>query len=739
MGFLNPILLWGSLGVLVPILIHLLNRYRHKEVDWGAMELLRRALVVRSRQIRVEDILILLLRCLAVLLIALAMSRPTLTTGGAKWFGSQNQVGAVIGLDASFSMAHRPGVNTRFERAVERVREVLKTLDTGSPVSFVLLGNHPRILQRNVGYDPAKMEKILRDLAPLPERVNLELCTEELGALVNEIRAPVRECYFVTDAQVTTWEDPSEKAKVAIQQLGTAGRVFFLPTGTDGAENVGLTRFGLASGSLRKGAMARCIAEVRNFGKRPQEKVTVTLYQDNAPVYQRVIDRLDGEKAESIPLFTRFERSGNIKLIAKIGPDPLLMDNARYLTAAIREQVRVLLVDGDPSDKPYQSETDFIRTALAPKVGGPVRSSMAVRTIPYHTLSGERLTDYHVVILANVPNIGKGTEATLHAYVAQGGGLMVFLGPKILPTSYNAQFQYAGSPILPGEILARVEEKDKNWPLEPAVTGHPITEPLEGLPKALMNEARFQQFFRIKLADSARPILALAGAGKDAILLAEREIDRGKVLLFTSTASRKWTAFPGHPLFPILLHQAVSYLTRQVHERPFTVGDPMLLPLPATTTQMTALFRDPDGKESPIQVTEREGQKYLKFEEAVLPGFYDIKYAADAPPIVVAVNVNPVESDVRVLSAEALASALKGLPVRTVPWGEELGEIIQQTRVGRELWRYFMLAALAVLALEAFLANRFTRRISPGGTREERPDAREAILSAPQGNRESAS
>ncbi len=738
MGFLNPILLWGSLGIIVPILIHLLNRYRHKEVDWGAMDLLRRALVVRSRQIRVEDILILLLRCLAVLLIALAMSRPTLTAAGAKWFGRQAQVGAVIALDSSFSMAHRPGINTRFDRAVERVREILKTFDTGSPVSFVLLGNRPRILQRNVGYDPAKIEKILHDLTPLPERVNLELCTEELGPLVNEIKAPVRECYLITDAQTTTWDDPSEKVRAALKQLGTMGRLFFLPTGTDGAENLGITRFALASGSLRKGAMARCIVEVRNFGKLPQEKVTVTLYQDNLPVYQRVLDRLAGEKAESIPLFTRFERAGNIKLVAKIGPDPLLVDNARYLTAAIREQVRVLLVDGDPSDKPYQGETDFIKTALAPKAVGAARSSIAVRTIPYHTLSGERLTDYHVVILANVPDIGKGTEATLHAYVAQGGGLMVFLGPKVMPVLYNARFQVGGKPILPGELLARVEEKGKSWPLEPAVTGHPITEPLEGLPKELMREARFQQFIRLRepLYPGGRTILKLGG--ENAPLLAEREIDRGKVLLFTSTASPKWTPFAAHPLFPILLHQAVAYLTRQAHERPFTVGDPMLLPLPATTTLASVLVRDPEGKENPIQVTEQGGQKLLEFTGDLLPGFYDIKYAADAPPIVAAVNVDPAESDVRVLSPEALATALKGLPVHTVPWGEELGVLIQQTRVGRELWRYFMLAALAVLALEAFLANRFTRRISPGG-REARPDAREAILSATPAGRETAS
>ena len=37
-------MLVGLSGVGIPILIHLLNRYRHRELDWAAMELLRRAL-----------------------------------------------------------------------------------------------------------------------------------------------------------------------------------------------------------------------------------------------------------------------------------------------------------------------------------------------------------------------------------------------------------------------------------------------------------------------------------------------------------------------------------------------------------------------------------------------------------------------------------------------------------------------------------------------------------------------
>ena len=72
MSSLNPFTIWATLaaiGVAVPIIIHLLYRKNRKETDWAAMELLRRALVVRSGQIKLEDFIILLLRCLTLSLI----------------------------------------------------------------------------------------------------------------------------------------------------------------------------------------------------------------------------------------------------------------------------------------------------------------------------------------------------------------------------------------------------------------------------------------------------------------------------------------------------------------------------------------------------------------------------------------------------------------------------------------------------------------------------------------------
>ena len=72
MSFLAPALLFGALGISLPILAHLLSRHKVQRTPWAAMQFLDRSVRVRSRQIRLRDLLLLCLRCLAVLFLVAA-------------------------------------------------------------------------------------------------------------------------------------------------------------------------------------------------------------------------------------------------------------------------------------------------------------------------------------------------------------------------------------------------------------------------------------------------------------------------------------------------------------------------------------------------------------------------------------------------------------------------------------------------------------------------------------------
>ena len=75
-GFGSPLMLWGLAAGAIPIVIHLLHRRRFQTVPWAAMRFLLAATKKQSRRIKLEQLLLLLIRTLIILLVALALSRP---------------------------------------------------------------------------------------------------------------------------------------------------------------------------------------------------------------------------------------------------------------------------------------------------------------------------------------------------------------------------------------------------------------------------------------------------------------------------------------------------------------------------------------------------------------------------------------------------------------------------------------------------------------------------------------
>src|SRR5947209_19045510 len=126
MSFLNPTLaLLGVLSVAVPIVIHLLNKRKFERVTWAAMRFLQNSVEQNQRRIKMEDILLLILRCVIVFLLGMALARPTLGCSAARAVVGNQGVTAVIVLDNSYSMSATDGVKSRFEQAKMAADQVI--------------------------------------------------------------------------------------------------------------------------------------------------------------------------------------------------------------------------------------------------------------------------------------------------------------------------------------------------------------------------------------------------------------------------------------------------------------------------------------------------------------------------------------------------------------------------------------------------------------------------------------
>ena len=116
MSLLNPLLAIGAIAFLVPLLIHIFNRSRFRTVEWGAMHLLESVISQNRKRLQIDQLILLLIRCLIPAVLAICLARPVLTGGGLL---GNAPVALVVLLDNSYSMEATDPAGTRFTAAVE--------------------------------------------------------------------------------------------------------------------------------------------------------------------------------------------------------------------------------------------------------------------------------------------------------------------------------------------------------------------------------------------------------------------------------------------------------------------------------------------------------------------------------------------------------------------------------------------------------------------------------------------
>lgn len=78
MIFLQPYLLWGTLAVVIPVVLHFWHQKKGRPLPWAATQWLTEARQQQQRGLQLDNVLLLLLRCLLLIVLAVLLSQPIL-------------------------------------------------------------------------------------------------------------------------------------------------------------------------------------------------------------------------------------------------------------------------------------------------------------------------------------------------------------------------------------------------------------------------------------------------------------------------------------------------------------------------------------------------------------------------------------------------------------------------------------------------------------------------------------
>ena len=500
MSFLNPIMLAGLAAVSVPIIIHLLNRRKFQKVVWAAMRFLKLSVEQNQRRMKIEDMILLALRCLLLILLALALARPAILSNTSDRFG-QSKVTGIIIVDNSYSMGMSDGTQTRFDKARRAAEQVLDSMPGGSATAVWLASDIVQELIALPTFDLNLARKTVRE-ARLSDRA-----TDIFPALDKAIdylqgRMVVRkEIYLITDGQAAGWRQLTEVQK-ALEKSKTEIKTHLILVNEHEERNLGVSDLRLASGLSPVNQPLRFEVKVTNYGKEEARDIRVSLNVNGEQSCDEfTVDSIPPGASKSISLFAKLRSEGFHSITARIPADRLPADDYRTVAVRAIKEVRVLLVDGEPGSEPRESETYFLRNALVPVPSdSALEYFIKATTITTPELAQARLDDFDAVILANVADMSENTVKGLEQYLRRGGGLMIFPGAKINLTFYNEQLlkRHNFLPASLGPLRGQADQDEKFFMLQDKDYQHSIVSIWNDPDAGTLSSVRFYRAFELK-------------------------------------------------------------------------------------------------------------------------------------------------------------------------------------------------------------------------------------------------
>jgi hypothetical protein len=471
MTLLNGLLAFGALAFTVPLAIHLLFRSRFKTVDWGAMHLLDTVVRVNRRRIQLLHLLLLLMRCLLPVLLAFCLARPILT--GFQTLPGDAPQSLIIAIDDSRSMSARDKGETGLSR-MSRLQQELATIVGGlSRRDEVIL-----IRASDVESPAASMgvQEALRQIKKLKTEygpVDLDRLVRAAVDASNDSSHPQRRVVIASDFQSQMVHsgvlESLERMTNSLSAMPIRPVISFLNFGLDSDQlaNVSVDSIDVESPAVVAGRNARYTARIRSSSDTPARDLRIIWSIDGQPLEPRTIT-IPPRSSITSRLTRNIEQVGVHEISLSVEhSDALLPDNRRSIAVDVIREVSVLLVDGQPSNKPLEGETDYLAIALSPFAFGGQDQPDAVRTsviTPNALIQklDEKVPD--VIIMANVDRIEGESRQRISAFVNDGGSLILFDGDGIDTESYNATWEANDTswklPAKLGEIAGESGDND---------------------------------------------------------------------------------------------------------------------------------------------------------------------------------------------------------------------------------------------------------------------------------------
>ena len=672
-SFFNPLFWLGVVAIAAPLLLHLRRKTETNLLRFSALRFLDDQPQPRPSPFRLRDVLLFLLRVLALLLLIAAFA----------WPYRHNSEASVIKESRVYvfdnTLSHQ--ANDGFGRDRDRLLSEIARAGRDIQIAVVELTSQPRVLV-SFGDDRETARLKLRDMAPSFQRGSYLGAFHQADTLLASSFGQRKRIIFYGDNQENQWAEnrssPPFLHNVEVE----------LPK-TDAAQapNLSLSEPRVQRIFLGDKSLVNFTMQLVHSGEA--RAADVTLRANGQVILNKSVpfDTTTG----TILLQAQWEADPKVWLRGEAtvegSPDALAGDNHLFFSLAPLVEGKVALLAQSP----------YLRLALSPDV---MRGQWETRIIEPTMLADESATNHDADVLCIESNYLQAGDARklLWHYLNTGRGVLLLVN-RVTPTISGYLRELGFEPEPPAEGAELAPER-----LQFAVGNHPIFHPFISADYGNLMEVKVLKYAKLK-APNAMPLVL---SDKGNVLFFQGTKTPGKLFVCAFGLDRDQTSWPVHqtfiPFLDLTLQTARAEDPTPLNFEPAETG---LVQLPADSKAREVVLRDDHRELSRSPVTQGRAQVIMPPQ----PGLYTLTYDSGTNvEKIFSINPSPKESQ---LTYADSPDAVKSWQLGSVPELAKLGntaaaspdrmtpiKILQQ-----RIWWWLVVIGLLAMALETGLVG----------------------------------
>ena len=717
-GLLNTIFIWGFFAVSIPVIIHLLFKKQFKTIQWAAIQFLLEAEKRVRKRLKLIELWLLFLRCLAVFLLVLLFGKLFLDKTGAfnHFFGGKPIYYHIV-LDDSPSMNFIEENSSSMQKSKFKIKSLINMLcekNEESFLSFYLTSSiekpiFQKVLLSKDSYP--KFEKYLDNLTTNDVPIRPDICLTEIKKNIDlEKDGCIHLLRFYSDFRDSDWNaSNTEQFKKKLEMMLTSVKnISFIDSGMKGGVNLGITDIKISEKKIIINVPLKFTVEITNFSSLPQKNIDVLMAPYAGLKMKRTIVEIGSGGKELVTFSYTFKEKGSFDLQWEIKTDGLLEDNTKNLSVDVEAGSRILLVDGDPDHVGSQAETKYLLTALAPP--GDTFSGNQVDKKTEGEFEITPIEDYEIIYICNLYIILPQKLQQLTDWVAGGGSLIFTLGDQVDPSFYNEFLYNNQNGLLPCKLSQiNILNPDKKAQFTDISFDHPMFNSFTNEASKFILNANFYGWWKIdKLSIGDNKVLAYFNDEQKCPAFIEKNFKRGKVFLFTSSIDDDWNSWPSEFSYLITQLDLIKYCLKDKAKTNLLVaGEPIKINLASSIFKNKILYWASDNKKQIPISTNSANSDVLEFvfSETLKTGFYhfesiSLKEIKEVRSF--SVNVKPDEG---ITDKGIFPTVFKKNTMPNIHYFDISKDSVDNTNdLKNEYWKNITILLLGVLLLESITA-----------------------------------